>query len=239
MDSTPNGEILTPPASPDVSLPSNRAVPYTASLKPTARDPIYIDMRGDLRIRTTADDGVRQDYIVCSRTLARLSPVWNAMLFGGFKESKPTTKDTEWIVSLPHDKSHALSTILNIVHGHFDLVSRSMTLREVHSLLIVTEKYNMTEIVRPWARDWLDAVGYRFSDPLLLFVAFELGAERVFANSVDWFVTNCGADDGGELVWETHETQDEVPRISPSDIVGMYRFSPHRSNSTGSCPGDR
>jgi hypothetical protein len=60
---------------------------------------IYLDSDGDLRLRVTAvtaEDDHTQDFVVCSRALMRLSPVFKALLAGGFQESRPT--EGEWIV---------------------------------------------------------------------------------------------------------------------------------------------
>jgi hypothetical protein len=47
---------------------------------------IYLDKDGDLRLQVGSETGGDvQNFVVCSRTMGRSSPVWKAMLFGGFK----------------------------------------------------------------------------------------------------------------------------------------------------------
>ncbi len=92
---------------------------------------IYLDTDGDLRLRVGSEtgDGV-QDFVVCSRTMGRSSPVWKAMLFGGFKESRPT--EGEWVVPLPEEQPKALLAVLNIIHGIFTKVPNSPPVLSLH-----------------------------------------------------------------------------------------------------------
>lgn len=97
---------------------------------------------------------------VCSRTLARASPVWKRMLFGGFAESKPNEGD--WIVGLPDDSPEAMSTLLGILYAKFDgvpLLNHLITTKDLFNITVLTDKYDLTHILRPWAKVWLDCLG--------------------------------------------------------------------------------
>src|SRR5437762_370623 len=84
------------------SAHGNRAPSADAVSGSTDPPTIYLDANGDLRLRATTETaGYTQDFVVCSRALTRLSPVWGAMLSSGFQESRPA--EGEWIVSLPDD----------------------------------------------------------------------------------------------------------------------------------------
>ncbi|KAI0477142.1 hypothetical protein GGR56DRAFT_691413 [Xylariaceae sp. FL0804] len=89
-------------------------------------------------------------FVVCSRALARASPVWKRMLYGGFAESqrRPASLDSSssssfdatttttttttsgggggghWTVELPEDDAGAMATLLHIVHGRFGQLPR-------------------------------------------------------------------------------------------------------------------
>jgi hypothetical protein len=93
-----------------------------------APNTISFDERGDLRLEIgDADDERGQtSFLVCSRALARTSPVFKAMLFGGYAESKPA--HGEWVVQLPDDLDHidGLRVIMDIVHGNFHKVHKDI-----------------------------------------------------------------------------------------------------------------
>ncbi|KAK7993724.1 glycoprotein X [Apiospora arundinis] len=91
--------------------------------------------------------------------MARASPVWKKLLFGGFAESKP--KEGEWKVTLPEDSPQAMFTLLGIVHAKFDAIPRpnySITLKELYDITILTDKYDLTHVLKPWASMWLQSV---------------------------------------------------------------------------------
>lgn len=72
------------------------------------------DPNGDLRLVIGEQ---KAESVVCSRSLARASPIFNKMLYGAFSESKPVEGD--WHVELPEDDPYALCFLLNIIHGPF------------------------------------------------------------------------------------------------------------------------
>ncbi|KAK8078909.1 hypothetical protein PG994_002716 [Apiospora phragmitis] len=121
--------------------------------------------------------------------MARASPVWKKMLFGGFAESKPP-KEGDWIVALPDDLPEVARTLLVIAHGRFDLELRQspchISLEELYKISIMTDKYDMTHIPMPWAPKWLEEfrLYYDFKSHLeLLWVAWELGDKKRFVSA--------------------------------------------------------
>ncbi|TDZ72080.1 hypothetical protein CTRI78_v001464 [Colletotrichum trifolii] len=142
---------------------------------------IYLDDTGDLRLRVGGDiDEHPQDFVVCSRTLGRSSPVLKMMLFGGFAESRPAENAGEWTVELPEDATEAMEIVLNIIHGRFNLVPDKLSLLRLYDVLTITEKYDMTVITRPWARSWMQAVKHHKENAHLMCVAWELGDMEVY-----------------------------------------------------------
>jgi hypothetical protein len=73
------------------------------------------------------------------------------MLSRRFAESKPLNTDTEWVVALPEDKLKPMLVVLNIIHSRFSLVPEKLTVLELYHILVLTEKYDIIEITRPWA----------------------------------------------------------------------------------------
>ncbi|KAK4178073.1 nuclear pore protein-like protein [Triangularia setosa] len=152
-----------------------------------------IDPRGDLKLRvgTTQKDEDNQPrcYLVCSRTLARVSPVFDRMINGSFAEAKP--KDTEhWTIDLPEDNPSTLELFLNIAHGHLRKVPPALSLHELYDLTALTHFYDATKILVPWIRPWTKALHDATSGPdvaavpKLIWIGWELGYRPMFEAAV-------------------------------------------------------
>ncbi|KAI1113315.1 hypothetical protein F5Y14DRAFT_418439 [Nemania sp. NC0429] len=120
---------------------------------------LCLDPKGDLRI----DVGMysKNSFTVCSRTLARVSPFWDRMLYGEFQEGKKQhcqDDSAEWTVQLPEDNPTAMSLLLSIIHGQFDAVPGYQDLlyiSDLYDISVITDKYDMAHVLQPWARGWL------------------------------------------------------------------------------------
>lgn len=67
----------------------------------TAPDPVRLDENGDLRLEVGNKEwtsGSMQKFLVCSRSLARCSDPFRAMIYGGFAESKPKDANQDWVI---------------------------------------------------------------------------------------------------------------------------------------------
>ncbi|KAF6804509.1 hypothetical protein CSOJ01_10169 [Colletotrichum sojae] len=141
-------------------------------------DIVAYDPDGDLILRVGPDLSTSK-YQVCSKTLSRSSVVFKTMLYGPFLESRPTD-GSEWTVQLPDDDAAAMAVFLSIIHGMFHLTPNTLPLKELYNLLTLTEKYDATDRLRPWAASWLEAVKDQREGPWLLGIAWELGAIDLF-----------------------------------------------------------
>ncbi|KAF9876418.1 hypothetical protein CkaCkLH20_06361 [Colletotrichum karsti] len=169
---------------------------------PVLGELITFDPNGDLYLHVGA--GVEEKtktYFVCSKALARASTVFRKMLYGGFAESGLSDADHGWTVDLPEDRQEPMELMLNIVHGTFDMVPEKLELTQLYTFLVVTEKYDATNITRPWAKGWMDAVKSSMQNPLLLGVAYELGDYQTFNAMAMRIATECHLDDDGDLVF--------------------------------------
>ncbi|OBR09167.1 Nuclear pore protein-like protein [Colletotrichum higginsianum IMI 349063] len=166
-----------------------------------------LDPNGDLVLRV--GDEVEEKpraYLVCSKALARASPVFAKMLYGSFAERRPSPvgahADPDWTVYLPEDRQQPLELLLDVAHGRFDRVPDRLDVARLYQLLVVAEKYDATGMTRPWARGWMEAVKQPgMQDPLLLGVAYELGDSQTFNNMAMKIATECLVDDDGDLVF--------------------------------------
>ncbi|TDZ65112.1 hypothetical protein CTRI78_v003621 [Colletotrichum trifolii] len=173
----------------------------------------YFDPRGDLILSVGEAEDEVNDFVVCSRTVARGSKVFDAMLFGGFAESAASAlaSDGSWTVKLPDDQMAPFFLVLTILHGNFQLVPRTLEEAELYELLVVTEKYDMTHVLRPWAKRWFNqlAIGGvpHFQDRQRgMWIAWELGREDVFCNLAKELMLSSCVDDAGQLL-----SGDDVP----------------------------
>lgn len=154
LPSRPSSET---PATTPSHTPVSRSRPGSKSEKREPPPKTYIDPNGDLCLEVGPFSA---QFIVCSKTMARSSPFWNKMLYGGFAEGKkaqPGNEKSEWVVKLPEDNPAAMEIALNIIHSRFDQVcgyEDFIYTTHFYNLCVLTDKYDMTHILRPWARGW-------------------------------------------------------------------------------------
>ncbi|KAK4177139.1 hypothetical protein QBC36DRAFT_372454 [Triangularia setosa] len=202
------------------------------------QNPLVLDDDGDLILvaggRTFHNKAV---FKVDASALRRASPVWKAMLFGPWSESKP--KDgSKWLVRLPADDTDALTVVLGIIHNVYDSVpSDTITPTLMWKILVVCDKYDMTRILKPWALSWSKHVrGLNTNYEKAIFIAWELGDEAWFASRFkDLVFKSCVTAQGrltclssGFMIWDfatlTHFGPDRMPgkttsSLSPSSIL--------------------
>ncbi|RYP83245.1 hypothetical protein DL769_001441 [Monosporascus sp. CRB-8-3] len=147
-----------------------------------AGSPIEFDQRGDLKLRVgPPGDAASNTFLVCSRALARISPVFDRMLYGSFAEAKPANSK-DWVVDLTADDPAALAILLRIAHCRFKEVPETLTIDGLYALTTLTHYYDATPALSPWVDSWLASVEDIWRDssvimPKLLWVAWEL--ERI------------------------------------------------------------
>ncbi|ETS76446.1 hypothetical protein PFICI_11833 [Pestalotiopsis fici W106-1] len=141
---------------------------------------IDVDVRGDRILVVGTNqckimaDGTHEhkeakSFRICSRALARSSPVMRAMLFGKFTAA---TQDT---INFPEDDTAAMEMLLQLSHGNLTPVY-DFTLKhdvsqpdpifvdEVYEMVALANRYLMSHHLRTWARDWASILlkGNRF-----------------------------------------------------------------------------
>ncbi|KAI1412320.1 hypothetical protein F5Y13DRAFT_46077 [Hypoxylon sp. FL1857] len=201
---TPGSPIIHTPASESQS-PSEQE----SNVRPPKS---YIDPDGDLCLHVGP---MAAEFVVCSKTMARSSPFWKKMLYGDFAEGKKAQHQNigeEWIVKLPEDNVTAMTIVLSIIHGRFDKVAGYEDLiytAHLYNLCVLTDKYDMTHILRPWAKGWSRSVHTR-SEKLgrclrekfcheRLWIAWDLGDQETFEEMAKALLLNCDASVGNTL----------------------------------------
>ncbi|RYP37003.1 hypothetical protein DL767_003158 [Monosporascus sp. MG133] len=169
------------------------ALTPTCPEKDSPPEIIAIDADGDLHLTVGQHQHRRAvTYVVCSKALSRSSPVFKRLLYGGFAESKKPEAGGQWTVCLPEDEPAPMKIILNIAHGRFDQVPIKWdTVKDLYLLTVLTDKYDLTHLLRPWAQGWMRAIRTTYDEekegkwsyppseiaPQCLWIAWELGGE--------------------------------------------------------------
>lgn len=160
---------------------------------------LTFDDEGDLRLEV-GEGEAKRTFVVCSRALARASKPLRAMLYGPFAESESRKIDPNWTVQLPEDLPEAFATILRIVHGQFEAVPDEIDRDELYQITVLTDKYNMTDILQPWAQKWItnldsqDRVSQE-GDEVMLWISWELGHQDLFLETLNWLLNECSLDE--------------------------------------------
>lgn len=148
-----------------------------------ANNTFTIDPRGDLTLNIGLSDSSKK-FIVCSRTLSRISPVLERMLYGSFAESRSECA-TVWTIDLPDVNPLPFALLAYISHSEFGSISKTLNVDELFELIILTHYYDCTQILSPWAERWLSNIREPSSSNELemykvLFITQELGDKRTF-----------------------------------------------------------
>lgn len=154
--------------------------------KPQDANTTTVDPRGDLTLNIGLSDkaGPAQCFVVCSRTLSRVSPVMERMLYGSFTESK-TKGTSDWAIDLPEVNPSPFALLAYITHGHLSRIPKTLTIDELFDLIILTHYYDCTPILAPWVDRWLASIHEPSSEDELemykvLWICQELGDKRTF-----------------------------------------------------------
>ncbi|EFQ30174.1 hypothetical protein CGRA01v4_00442 [Colletotrichum graminicola] len=169
------------------------------SMSAVSNELLVYDEDGDLTIRVGPS---LSPFRVDSKTVSRSSLVFRRMLFGGFAESRPTD-GSDWVVDLPDDGRDSMEILFGIIHGAFERVPTELSLWSLYDLLVHTEKYDATRLLRPWAKLWLhnQEVVSQTEEPELLCVAWELGDSALFKQMLHKITNECLIDNDGNVVY--------------------------------------
>ncbi|TEA21662.1 hypothetical protein C8034_v003622 [Colletotrichum sidae] len=193
-----------------------------------------LDPRGDIVFTvgpSTDPNKPPRKFRLCSRAMARASPVLDRMLHGNFAESRPphpaaaaaaaaAATDTNWEVRLPDDDADAFDVLASIAHARFRRVPRVLpppSIAGLFDLTVLTHYYDATEVLAPWLQGWVSGLGEAAGDgemQKLLWVAWELGHRQLFESTARRMVVE-GKGGGGE---------GEVDGVNlPLDIIARIR----------------
>ncbi|KAK7430145.1 hypothetical protein QQZ08_003330 [Neonectria magnoliae] len=148
----------------------------------------------------------------------------NAMLFGGFRESKPDKGP--WIVSLPEDHAASMYVVLNIIHAKFSFVPRSPSMSFIYEIRALVDKYDMAQSLTPWYDDWtkvLKAENIEDGPGLInaTTLAWDFGDQEYFTSLVNRLVLESDINNEGYLRIKDDACVLESPSpFGPPDLTG-------------------
>lgn len=167
---------------------------------------------------------------VCSKSLAKASPVFTALLLGGnFQESRGNQANAEeWVVELPADKVSPMLILLKAVHwqspgpGCFEL-------NALYDLIVLADKYDMFPVVKSRARTWWESIHHK--SPRLwsitkalkaLFLAWYFGDEKAVQLAVGALASSCPVNGRGELFDDLGSPLRSLGIPVPEGLLGMF-----------------
>ncbi|KAK1833417.1 hypothetical protein QBC39DRAFT_302763 [Podospora conica] len=211
---------------------------HPSTAKPAAgQGTVTLDDLGDLRLVVGSGDEMSK-FIVCSRSLSRSSPVFKAMLYGSFRESRPADPSANpWVVELPDDLATPAAILLGIIHGRFSMVDPKVgTLDGLYQILAFADKYDMVSLLAPWIQGWVEDVsplqGPRPLDTTwtiwkAIAVSRQIGALRPMRELVRRIVMTAESNSNGELLFEGSLLQPpgshEMPLSSPETTIWVSK----------------
>ena len=147
-----------------------------SSTKPEFESQELVDPDGDviLNIKNGAD---HRSFRISSHAMRLASPVWKAMLTGGFAESRKTT------ISLEDDDPDSLLILLRIAHLQHRQVPKELTFDQIAKLAVICDKYETVTLVRPFLNPWVKPYEGNYLGPgheKWLFVAWVFGLKEDF-----------------------------------------------------------
>jgi hypothetical protein len=114
------------------------------------------DRRGDLQLIAGQE---QVTFRVCSRSLARSSPVWDTMLYGPFTEGKDQQNTDNWTITLPEDNPDALRILMKAVHSQSDTIPKVLSEDDLFHLALLCDKYDMVGLFKSFWNDWVSKLG--------------------------------------------------------------------------------
>ncbi len=193
---------------------------------------VNFDRHGDIRVQLQSASGPDSAvYIVCSRALARVSPVLRSeMRHTGPAKQAQTLHDS--IIQLEGNDHDSLTIFLNIAHANFLEIPRRLSISQLYNLTILTSHYHCTKMLAPWVDSWISTVRTavrRCDIAMMLWVSWELRAKDDLGTMARRMAGELDAAEfcAGHRLWSSERTE---------GVIGMsshFRLCLDRSSNFG------
>ncbi|KAK3299445.1 uncharacterized protein B0H64DRAFT_100393 [Chaetomium fimeti] len=124
-------------------------------------------------------------FLVSSRHLILASPVFKAMLKGGWDEGNK--KDGVFRIDAEDWDVMALTIVMDVLHSHYRQVPKWLTLKSLVKIAIIVDYYKLHEALQPMTLLWMKSidpglpiVSFRPDDVLRIFVSWVFGYATAF-----------------------------------------------------------
>ncbi|KAM3433919.1 hypothetical protein NHJ13734_006220 [Beauveria thailandica] len=165
---------------------------------------VIFDNHGDIEVQVS---GGTTRYIVCSRALARMSPLLRSRIRQDIvaDTQDQCTRRGVIILELHGNDDDSLTILFNIAHAHFLAVPRTLSIKQMYNLSMLTWCYGCTSILGPWVDSWIAGVEGtvpRADMAMMLWVFWELGFSgefRTMAHRMTVELEACEFSNAGRL----------------------------------------
>ncbi|KAF7869635.1 hypothetical protein EAF04_004419 [Stromatinia cepivora] len=165
--------------------------------------------------------------LVSSKHMSLASPVFKAMLTGGFQEAVELREKGRTEIGLPDDDADVMIILANVIHGRFKLVPKTLYLGSLTRMAILVDKYQCYESVdflrnvwttgfqtHRWSRNWYNTARW-----ICVAWVFELYAE--FKEATESVIRD--SNTGIAVMLKRHKLDLPIPQEVISKIVDEKR----------------
>ena len=169
---------------------------------------------------------------VSSAVLAGRSTAFNRIRNGQARVERPLDLMTSWIVTLEDTRPRQVEQFLQLIYGNtgnFTLGSPygahyvepdgvSRLIGDIYHLLVITERYSCTRLLRPFAAQMVDVLDQsahlrRRHQVMLVYIYFTLGRQAHFEDIVTRLILTAGP---------ISQTKANTSLLVPSGFLGQY-----------------
>lgn len=229
LDSAPG---TSEPEITECTTPDSLEFELEPATQPKANEPIdtgfrkptlCFDPNGDLML--TIGRGPGRDMLVDSRALSRASHKLHTILSHDSRKN-----GNSWTLELPKDDPLPFTILLDLIHTRFERIPARVTLKQLYGICILTQKYNMTEVLRPVAERWYKDIGRLSEGEYGLFfkkafVAWELGFAEDLSEMAGHLVLNCYLDEDDQLVIGKEKEKEKLSDFSDFQRIPLLSQS--------------
>ncbi|KAF7854467.1 uncharacterized protein EAF02_011642 [Botrytis sinoallii] len=163
--------------------------------------------------------------LVSSKHMSLASPVFKAMLQGGFREAITLKTTGKLELPLPDDDPAAMKILIDMIHGRMKLIPAKINLELFTQLAILVDKYRCAEVVCPYHDIWKNTVqDWAFTSEDMtrwLCVAWQFELDAEFRQASTWIEGQATCD----LVTTMAKMKYNLPIPKQvTDKIEMYRL---------------
>ncbi|KAM3155659.1 hypothetical protein ABEW05_003800 [Botrytis cinerea] len=163
--------------------------------------------------------------LVSSKHMSLASPVFKAMLQGGFIEAITLKTTGKLELPLPDDDPAAMKILIDMIHGRMKLIPRKINLEMFTKLAILVDKYHCAEIACPYPDIWKntlqDCADSYEEMACWLCIAWQFELDAEFFRASKWIEAQGACD----LVTMMARMKNNLPIPKQvTDVIEMHRL---------------